>query len=158
MYLANASLAFEGTHEVFVQIGHDDYELWVDVDVFETAVARIMRTLTSCCGDTPEDYEIPLIADFDEPVNGPRRVITGVTGRVDVAYGETSIEMKFCTCLSDLHELQNLMYAAMNCITYGRGVGCSTLYNARTEGRIIHEIDCVNAWRLLREAARMKVL
>lgn len=156
MYLANASLAFEGTHEVFRQIGQDDYDRWVDVAVFEMAVRRIENTLPTLVEGDSLDFEVPLIVKFEEEVTGPRRIVTGVSGRVDVAYRDTSVEVKFCSCLSDEHELQNLLYAAMNCITYGGEVGVSTLYNSRTEGCMEHRITRTKALQLLEEAARMK--
>lgn len=161
MYLANASLAFEGTHEVFVQIGHDDYDQWVDVDVFWTAVERIEHTLAKLVPSSGGEavqmvFELPLSVQFEEAIQGTRHIVLGMTGRVDVAYGDTSVEVKFCNSLSDEHELQNLLYAAMNCITHGGVTGVSTLYNSRTNECVVHRVTRENAVRVLKEAASMR--
>ena len=153
MYLANAALAFEGTHEVFVQVGQEGYHRWVDNEVFQVAVARIQSIL----GDGKEvDFEVPLEVNFETPIRGERRVITGIRGRVDVAREKTSLEIKFCSSLRDEHELQNLLYAAMNCTLHDMDSGTSTLFNSRTGEVILHSITKGDAWELLLEVARMK--
>lgn len=152
MFLANASLAFEGTHEVFVQIGEHDYDCWVESDVFQEAVHRVLQAIPDVC-----EFEVDMCVPFEEVLWGDRNSITGITGRVDVFYDETSIEVKFCSCLGDEHELQNLLYAAINCIVHGKETGRAMLFNARTNGCIVQEVTRDDAWRLLHESARMKL-
>lgn len=152
MFMANASLAFEGTHEVFVQIGESDYDRWVEPEVFEAAVQRVMGVLPANC-----EFEVDMTVPFEDVMYGDRAAICGITGRVDVFHESSSVEVKFCSFLGDEHELQNLLYAALGCIVRNGDVGCATLYNARTQGSITHTVTRENAWRLLQEAARMKL-
>jgi len=101
-------------------------------------------------------FEVDLFVPFIPPMQGSRLNVAGIAGRVDVGCDGTSMEVKFCNSLTDEHELQNLLYAAMNCISNNSDIGRSTLFNSRTAGSLVHEISNECAHGLLREVARLK--
>jgi len=151
MLLANATLAFDGTHALFTQIGFD-YDSWVDEDAFVTAYERLLDVIQSSA-----TFEKDCTIMLTPPVQGPRRIINAICGRMDVAYDQTSMEIKLTSSLREEHELQNLQYAAMNCLRHDLEIGRSLLYNARTGGLIMHEIQRRDAQALLTATAQLKV-
>jgi len=151
MLLANATLAFDGTHALFTQIGFD-YDSWVDEEAFVNAYERLLDVIPSSA-----TFEKDCTIMLKSPVQGPRRIINAINGRMDVAYDQTSMEIKLTSSLREEHELQNLQYAAMNCLSNDLEIGRSLLYNARTGGLIMHEIQRRDAQALLTATAQLKV-
>jgi hypothetical protein len=148
MYLANAFIAAEGTHELFVQIG-DDYS-WVEEGAFRSAVDVLLQMVPH------GEYERSVCAPLDPPVAGARVLIDGLAGSLDVCVEETTAyELKFVRELTREHELQGLLYAAILAANADAPARCVVL-NARTGETVAREIDPLPARALLREAAHAK--
>lgn len=145
MYLANAYMAVEGTHELFVQIG-DEYN-WVNSSAFQQAVDILLTHVPS------GEYEQCLSAAVTPPVHGSRRIVTGVLGCLDVQVTPTfGYELKFVHELSIEYELQALLYAAILAANADAAARC-ILFNARNGEQVVKEIRPKEASLLLREAA-----
>lgn len=148
MYLANAYIAAEGTHELFVQIG-DDYA-WVDESAFARAVSVLLERVPH------GEYERSACAPIDPPIHGERVIVDGLAGALDVQVDDlTAYELKFVRELTCEHELQALLYAALLAIAAGAQAQC-VLLNARTGEAIEKTIEPSAAARLVRDAAQAK--
>ncbi len=149
MYLANAFIAVEGTHELFVQIGND--YTWVNDDAFKRAVVILMEEIPL------GEHERNICAAVEPPIHGHRRIASGIAGCLDVKVNDTTAyELKFVRDLSLEHELQTLLYAAILAIISSVPSSC-TLFNARSGEKIVKEIDPEHARMLVREAVLAKL-
>ena len=108
MYLANASIAFSGIHELFVQVGTDvtEYKKWVNENTFWQAVNRLEEFI-------PEKgvFEQYLICKLDPIVTGTRNY-DSLVGKLDMISGKLVFEFKFVSSISTGDKLQTLIYAA----------------------------------------------
>ena len=108
--LANAFIAIEGTHELFVQIGVD-YS-WVDDDAFVDALAALEISVPD------GQHECIVSAPIDPHVVGDQHVVDAMIGSIDVCVDtSTAYELKFVRELTYEHELQALLYAAIPAIS-----------------------------------------
>ena len=151
MFLANASLAFEGTHETLAQMG-DDYS-WVDKNAFKHGL-MIFETYVPISST----FEVSRYVHFDPCIENEERCYDSIVGRVDIVDDQQTIyELKFTTSLNDEHELQTMLYAAQQCHTLNSKKGIGILINGRTGEVIRIEIEHENAMIALREAANTKL-
>ena len=150
--LANAHHAFQGTHEVYAQIGTEGYDAWANEVVFEEAVSRLDAVLPPDCA-----FEVDLCVTFDPAPANDIRGIQALVGRVDAAHAGVVYEVKFCAALKEEHELQALLYAAQDCVMHDRPVGRAVLVNARTGGVVAFEIQRDAAHALLLDAAHTRL-
>ena len=154
MYLANASLAFSGTHELFTQVGTDvsAYESWVESEQFWTAVHALDQMLPDRC-----EFEQLLCSSFDPVVYGSRRCYDSFAGKLDVLCRKQAYEIKCVEALTSEHKLQALLYAALlvtNRIVTQKAT--SFLMNAKTGEIWKFYITAENARQLIRNAAEAK--
>lgn len=149
VYLANACIAMEGTHELFVQIGTD--YAWVDEQGFARALSLLRRQVPV------GDHECGVSVSLDPPVRGQRLVVDGIVGSLDVRIDAvTAYELKFVRELTAEHELQALLYAAILAAAARADASC-VLLNSRT-GEAVHK--CIGpepAATLLRAVAEAHV-
>ena len=149
MYLANAFIAIEGTHELFVQIGVD-YS-WVDDDAFVDALAALEASVPD------GQHECIVSAPIVPHVVSDRHVVDAMIGIIDVCVdSSTAYELKFVRELTYEHELQALIYAAILAISNNTVASC-VLFNARTGESIGKSIEPDPARTLLRHAAEARV-
>lgn len=150
MYLGSAANAFTGTHEVFVQTGFD-YS-WTNVAVFEEAVRRLDEVLPECF------FECDTYVRYDPVISGPTRAYNSIVGRVDAITAERIIyECKFTSALSSEHELQTLLYAAIDCVSHEKDESTAHIVNVRTNEHLALTIDHEHAVNLLQETGHMMI-
>ena len=143
--LANALIAVQGTHELFVQIG-DRYD-WVDCHAFEEGIDALRQYVPV------GTFEKSVRYDFEQAIEGNRRRVKGFVGIVDLFIDpKKGYELKFVSELTVEHELQALLYAAIMAVNQQDAAEC-TLFNARTGQSVSRRINAENALNLLYAAA-----
>lgn len=149
MILANASLAFQGTHETFAQMG-DNYD-WIDEKVFKTTIDIFDTVIPKDC-----TFQIMHSVPLDPYVMTIEKYYENISG----TFNENTYSVYlliFCKYINENHKLHGILYSALKCIKDSTSFGIATIVNGRTGEVIQVRIKYPDAMKLLCEATKAKL-
>lgn len=155
MYLASASIAFDGSHHIFIQIGHDF------TFIEENAFSEAASYLQSIFETDQIEFEKPTNVALNPEIESQYKIYDHFLGRIDaVEYCDATVklhEFKMVSEISDEHKIQALLYAALYCVENDM-LSCTTIVtNAMTGEQFELSITKANAQMLIQRAAMTKM-
>ena len=152
MFLANASQAFNGTHELFSQMGTD--YTWVDSPTFDAGISDLLE-MFKCTENM--DFEYSNSYELEQCIQNEHTCYSSVVGRMDMCIDNIPYELKCTSSLTEEHKLQILLYTAIQCIRYEKEGMHGFLINTQTNEIIRVHATIENSIHLIQEAVLAKL-
>lgn len=152
MILANAFLAYAGTHETFLQMGQD-YS-FTDKEIFLKGCHFFLEHLPCDC-----EFEQLEYYDYNPHIKNANGCFDKIVGKIDAISKDKKnvYELKFTNAINDEHKLQTMLYCAIVCLKYDLPYCDGTILNGKTSEILHVKIYKDAALLVLKESALTKL-
>lgn len=149
MILANASLAFKGTHETFAQMG-DNYD-WINEKVFKNAIDVFENVIPKDCS-----FQITYSISLNPCAITNEKNYQSISGTLNENSSSVYL-LIFSKFINETHKLHALLYSALKSLKDDISIGNAIIVNGRTGEVIQMRVKYADAMKLLYEATAAKL-